>query len=251
MLIDTHTHTNLDDFKDDYDEVIKRALEDDIWMINVGVDMPTSQKAAEIAHKYTEGVYAACGLHPNDVSDDFDFELLEKFALDEKVVGIGETGLDYFRTTDEDKKVRQIEFLMKHIEVAKKLNKALIVHCREAHDDAIKTLKANAEGVAGVIHFFTGTLEHAKKYIDLGFHISFAGVITFARDYDEVIKYVPLDRMLVETDAPFVAPEPNRGKRNEPQNVKYTAQKLAEIKGMTFDEVSLQTTKNARALFKI
>ncbi|MBI3671413.1 TatD family hydrolase, partial [Candidatus Azambacteria bacterium] len=202
MLIDTHTHTNLDDFKDDYDAVIKRALEADIWLINVGTDMRSSEKATEIAHKYAEGVYAACGLHPNDIHDDFDFSLLEKFAMDEKVVGIGEAGLDYFRTVEEEKKVKQIDFFMKHIEAAKKLDKALIVHCRDAHDDAVKILKANAEGVRGVIHFFTGTLEHAKRYIDLGFHISFSGVITFARDYDEVIKYVPLDRMLVETDAP-------------------------------------------------
>ena len=251
MLIDTHTHTNLNDFKDDYDEVVRRALEKDIWMINVGVDMPTSQKAMEIAHKYTEGVYAACGLHPNDVSLDFDFELLEKISQDEKVVGIGETGLDYFRTTDEDKKVKQIDFLMKHIEIAKKLNKALIIHCRDAHDDVIKTLKANAEGVAGVIHFFSGNKENAKKYIDLGFHLSFSGVITFTRDYDEIIKYVPLDRVLIETDAPFVAPVPNRGKRNEPSYVKFTAEKLAEIKNMTFNEVSLETTKNARSLFNI
>ncbi len=251
MLIDTHTHTNLDDFKDDYDEVIKRAFLKDIWMINVGVDMPTSQKAVEIAHKYTEGVYAVCGLHPNDVSLDFDFKLLEKISQDEKVVGIGETGLDYFRTKDEDKKIKQIDFFMKHIKIAKKLRKVLVVHCRDAHDDAIKTLKANAEGAAGVIHFFSGSKEQAKKYIDLGFHISFAGVITFTRDYDEVVKYVPIDRVLVETDAPFVAPVPNRGKRNEPSYVKFTAEKLAEIKGMTFEDVATQTTKNARELFKI
>ncbi len=251
MLIDTHTHTNLGEFSEDYDKVIKRALDADIWIVNVGTDADTSQKAVKIAHQYPEGVYAACGLHPNDVSDDFDFELLEKFAKDEKVVGIGETGLDYFRTKEDEKKAKQIDFFMRHIQIAKKTDKALIVHCRDAHEDAVKILRANAEGVRGVIHFFTGTLEQAKKYVDLGFYISFAGVITFARDYDEVIKYVPLDRMLIETDAPFVAPLPHRGKRNEPYNVKYTAEKLAEIKGMTFEDVAEQTTQNARELFKI
>ena len=251
MLIDTHTHTNLEEFKDDYDEVINRALNNDIWMINIGVDIKSSQEAVKIAHTYEEGVYAACGIHPNDIKDNFNFDLLEKIAKDKKVVGIGETGLDYFRTTGEEAKIIQMNSFMKHIKIAKKLNKVLIVHCRDAHDDAIKALKANAEGVRGVIHFFTGTLDQAKKYIDLGFYISFSGVITFTRDYDEIVKYVPSDRVLIETDAPFVSPAPNRGKRNEPSNVKYTAEKLAELKNMTFEEVAEQTTKNARELFNV
>jgi len=256
MLIDTHTHTNLEQFKDDYDEVIRRALDNDIWLVNVGVDMVSSQNAVKIAHEYDEGVYAACGLHPNDaVSPElvagFDFDLLKKLASDKKVVGIGETGLDYFRTEGEEKKIKQMDFFMKHIQIAKELKKPVIVHCRDAHDDAAKVIAANAGGSPGVIHFFTGTLEQAKRYIDLGFYLSFAGVITFTHDYDEVVKWVPLDRMLVETDAPFVAPAPNRGKRNEPSYVKFTAEKLAELKGMTFEEVAVQTTKNARELFGI
>ncbi len=251
MLIDSHTHTNLEQFKDDYDEVIRRALADDIWLINVGVDMPSSQRAVKIAYEYDEGVYAACGLHPNDVSDSFDFDLLKKTASDRKVVGIGETGLDYFRTEGEDKKIKQMDFFMKHIELAKELKKPVIVHCRDAHDDAAKLIAANASGISGVIHFFTGNLEQAKKYIDLGFYLSFAGVITFTKDYDEIVKWVPLDRVLVETDAPFVSPAPNRGKRNEPSYVKFTAEKLAEIKKITLDEVSLETVKNTRELFKI
>jgi TatD DNase family protein len=219
--------------------------------VNVGVDIISSQNAVKIAHEYDEGVYAACGLHPNDVSDDFDFDLLKKIASDRKVVGIGETGLDYFRTEDEKKKIKQIDFFMKHIEMAKELKKPVIVHCRDAHDDATKLIAANASGISGVIHFFTGTLEQAKKYVDLGFYLSFAGVITFTRDYDEVVKWVPLDRVLVETDAPFVSPAPNRGKRNEPSYVKLTAEKLSEIKGITFEEMAVQTTKNARELFGI
>ncbi len=251
MLIDSHTHTNLEQFKDDYDEVIKRALDEDVWMINIGVDMLSSQNAVKIAHEYNEGVYAACGLHPNDVSDSFDFNLLKKIASDKKVVGIGETGLDYFKTEDEEKKIKQIDFLMKHIEIAKELKKPIIIHCRDAHEDAIKVLKANIKGVCGVIHFFTGTMEQAKKYIDLGFYLSFAGVITFTKDYDEIVKWVPIDRILVETDAPFVSPVPNRGKRNEPSYVKFTAEKLAELKGVTFENIVVQTTKNTRELFKI
>lgn len=251
MLIDAHTHVNFKDFDDDFDVVIKRALEADIWMINVGTDMEMSQRAVELAHKYPEGVYSAVGIHPNDFSKEADFRLIAKMAEDEKVVGIGETGLDYFRTKEKEDQARQIDFFLKHIEIAKKVKKPIIIHCREAHSDVVQILKANAEGVSGVIHFFTGNLDDVKKYLDLGFYVSFAGVVTFTRDYDEVVKWVPLDRMLVETDAPFVAPVPERGKRNEPFNARYTAQKLAEIKGVSFEDIALQTTKNARELFKI
>lgn len=251
MLIDTHTHVNFKDFDNDFDAVIKRALDADTWMINVGTDIEMSQRAVELAHKYPEGAYAAVGVHPNDSAKETDFQLIAKMAEDEKVVGIGETGLDYFRTKEKEDQARQIDFLLKHIDIAKKVNKPVIIHCREAHKDAVQILKANAEGVSGVIHFFTGNLDDVKRYLDLDFYVSFAGVVTFAREYDDIIKWVPLDRILVETDAPFVSPVPERGKRNEPFNVKYTAQKLAEIKGVSFEDLALQTTKNARELFKI
>lgn len=251
MLIDTHTHVNLEQFKDDGDAVIRKCLAQDIWMINVGTDAESSRRAIALAHMHSEGVYASVGLHPNDVSSDFDFTILEKLARDEKVVGIGETGLDHFRAPEPEKQKLQEEFFIKHIELARAVHKPLIIHCRNAHAQLTEILRRHGEGMAGSMHFFTGTKEEAARYIDLGFYISFSGVITFAKEYEELVKWAPLDRMLVETDAPYAAPVPQRGKRNEPLFVEYTARKIAELKDLPFQEVADQTTANARALFKI
>lgn len=251
MLVDTHTHVNLDQFKDDTKESIARCLENDIWLINVGTDLESSQKGVALAHKYPQGVYATVGLHPNDVSLDFDFSILEKLACDEKVVGIGETGLDYFRTPELEKQQLQELFFIKHIELARTVQKPLTIHCRNAHSRLTEILEKNGEGTIGSMHFFTGTIQEAKRYIELGFYISFSGVITFAKEYEELVRWIPLDKVLVETDAPFASPVPMRGKRNEPSFVRYTAQKIAEIKKLPFQEVADQTTRNARKLFQI
>lgn len=281
MLIDTHTHTNFDAFKDDYKKVIDRALGENIRLINVGSDLATSKRAVEIANEYTEGVYphtsrgvgvyAAVGLHPTESGEDFNEQEFLELAQNEKVVGIGETGLDFFRVKSEEavpagrqgkeKSIidKQKELFIKHIELAQKVGKPLIIHCRDAHDDLLKILQTQFGEVQppteveprGVMHFFTGTLEQARKYIDLGFYVSFSGVITFAKDYDIIVKELPLDKILTETDAPYVSPVPMRGKRNEPLYVKYVAQKIAELKGISFEEVAKQTTENAKRLFKI
>ena len=254
MLIDTHTHVNLEQFKDDSDAVIKKCLAQDIWLINVGTDAESSRRAIALAHEYPQGVYASVGLHPNDVNPDFDFSVLEKFAQDEKVVGIGETGLDYFRTPDAEKQKLQEEFFIKHIELSEKVKKPLIIHCRNAHENLLKLLQATSYKLPanpGVMHFFTGTKEEAARYIELGFYISFSGVITFAKEYEELVRWIPLDKILVETDAPYAAPAPMRGKRNEPSFVEYTARKIAELKNLPFQEVADQTTQNARTLFRI
>lgn len=251
MLFDTHTHVQFENYDADRDETIRRALSADVWMTNVGTDLAYSQKAVALAHQYKEGVYASVGLHPNDVSSGMDFVPFEELAKDAKVVGIGETGLDYFRTTEKAKQSLQKEVFIRHIELAKELHKPVIVHCRSAHADAIELLRAHGKGVGGVAHFFTGTKEDAARYLDLGFYISFSGVVTLARDYDEVVTYVPSDRILIETDAPFAAPIPERGKRNEPSFVQHTARKIAELKGVSFEEAATQTTKNARALFGV
>lgn len=255
MIIDTHTHTNFDAFKDDYREVIDRALGENVWLINVGSDLATSKRAVEIAGEYKEGVYAAIGLHPTDAEKEiFDEKALSGLAQNEKVVAIGECGLDFFRTKDEFEKQKQKELFIKHIELSQKVGKPLIIHCRDAHDDLFKILEPrtyNLESAPGVMHFFTGTLEQAKKYIDLGFYISFSGVITFAKEYDILVKELPMDRILIETDAPYVSPAPMRGKRNEPSYVKYVAQKIADLKGISAGEVERQTTENAGRLFKL
>lgn len=252
MLFDSHVHVNFENFDDDRDAVIKRCLSDDIWMVNVGSDGVNSQKAVAIAHQYEQGVYASVGMHPNDSDASEDFSVIEDMVGDAKVVAIGETGLDYFRIADDEARIkeRQQKLFMKHIALAKKTGKPIIVHARDSFKDTHALLK-QAGDVRGVMHFFCGTADEARAYCDLGFYISFSGVITFTRDYDDAVRAVPLERILVETDAPFVAPIPFRGKRNEPRYVEYAARKVAELKGISFEEVAEQTTKNARELLRI
>ena len=285
LLIDTHAHVNFNDFKNDVKEVIKRALDENIWMINVGAESKTSERAVKMAEEYEEGVYAAVGLHPSHLveqnveykengeivkykskPEEFDYGFYLNLAKNKKVVGIGECGLDYYHSPQSKIsnlkskiwKQKQKEVFIKHLELAKEVNKPIIIHCRNAHDDLLKILRLAVKPPSGVMHFFTGTLEQAKKYIELGFYISFSGVITFPLKkgkivgaYDEIIKNIPLEKILIETDCPYVAPVPRRGKRNEPAYVKYVAQKIAELRGMSFEEVAEQTTKNARKLFGI
>ena len=285
-LVDTHTHVNFNAFKNDSKEVIERALEAGIWMINVGSQSSTSTRAVEMAENYQEGVYAAIGLHPTHLvkekvekeesgelikyetrAEEFDENYYLELGKSKKTVAIGECGLDYFRLNGEieTKKEKQKETFMKHIELSHKIKKPLIIHCRDApkesklplgqaHDDMLKILnlrKQNLNFPCGVMHFFTGTLEEAHKYIDLGLYISFSGVITFAKNYDELVENLPLERILIETDAPYVAPLPYRGKRNEPLYVAEVAKKISEIKKISFEEVARQTLENSRELFKI
>jgi len=240
--------------------VIKHALDAGIWMVNVGTNVESSKKAVELARQYKEGVYASVGIHPHDADAGFDFDEMAKLAEDEKVVGIGETGLDCFRITNHESRIKeqQKELFVKHIELSQKVNKPLIIHCRDAHDDLIEILvssfKFQVSSSPGVMHFFggEGAWENLDKYLEMGFYISLAGVITFKNYKDaENIKKIPLDRILIETDAPYAAPEPHRGKRNEPSYIKFVAEKLAEIKGVSFEEAAEQTMQNVRALFVI
>ncbi len=260
-FFDVHTHTQASEYDNDREEAIKRALGAGVGFINVGTDKESSKKAIEIAEKYPEGVFAAVGLHPSDLESqkeiagkDFDYDFYKKLALSsEKVVAIGECGLDYSRVTDEELKKRQEIIFKKQIELSLEVKKPLMIHCREAFGDLIRILggaKLRAPD-PGIIHFFTGTLGDAEKLLDLGFYFSFGGVITFTRDYDEAVKFIPLERILLETDAPYVSPVPYRGKRNEPVYVLETAQKLAEIKGAALGKAAQVTTANAKSIFKI
>ena len=265
LLIDTHAHVNFKDFKDDCKEVIKRALDGGVEMINVDAERKTSERAVKMAEEYENGVYASVGQHPG-TKDEFDYGYFLNLARNEKVVAIGECGLDFHRIENqasekskvESLKEKQKEIFIKHLELAKEVNKPIIIHCRDAHDDLLEIFRLEASPPSGVMHFFTGTLEQAKKYIDLGFYISFSGVVTFPPKkgetdgaYDEIIKNIPLEKILIETDCPFVAPVPYRGKRNEPAYVKYVAHKIAELKGVSFGEVAEQTTKSVKKLFGI
>ncbi|TRZ64246.1 MAG: TatD family deoxyribonuclease, partial [Spirochaetia bacterium] len=203
MFIDTHAHLNLRDYKNDADKVIKRALENNIWMINAGVDFETSEKAVELAEKFT-GVYAAIGLYPGNFENGFDYLAYKELTVNLKVVAIGETGLDYFRIKNNDSEIKnnQKEVFKKQIELALELKKPLIIHCREAHEDLLKILKSYFLNLKskpnGVLHSFSGGLGEAEKYREMGFKIAFNGIITFSRDYDEVVSKTPLEDILIE-----------------------------------------------------
>jgi TatD DNase family protein len=250
-LIDTHCHVNFPEFDKDAPEVIERALAENIGMINVGVDLETSEKAVALAEQVDE-VYAAVGLHPNEKNASFDYELFKDLAYDKNVVAVGETGLDFYRNPQNEARVQQEGKFRNHIALASELKKTLVVHCRQAYAEALKILKPEIVGLEeAVIHSFTGSWEEAKKFLDIGVYLSFNGIITFARDYDEVVQKTPLEYIILETDAPFLTPEPHRGKRNEPLYVTFVAKQLAKLKELEFEEVVQVTTNNAKKLFKL
>ena len=267
MLIDTHCHLDFPDFDKDREEVIEKARKGGIGkIINVGCNLERAKKSLEIAQKY-DFIFVAIGLHPQeaDLGDDKFFEELEKLLKEPKVVAIGECGLEipiknlklkiknYGLEFKEDKD-KQKEIFLKQLDLAREFKKPVIIHCRNAYPEILEILKKEKEknsGLRGVVHFFSGRLSQAEELFELGFLISFTGVITFARDYDKVIRSVPLEKIMIETDAPFVAPEPYRRNRNEPLYVNYVAEKIAEIKNLSYDEVARITTKNAEKLFGI
>jgi len=312
MLIDTHAHLNFNAYKDDADEVIRRSLDNNVWMINVGSKYETSKRAAEMAQKYPDGVFATVGLHPlhletksvkikidleevafNAKEEEFDYGKYKELAQNSKVIAIGEVGLDYYYKPKTKKKLaefkeKQRTVLCQQLKLAEELNLPIIFHCRMAHGDLIEILKSeilnpksetNSKSQIqnskprGVMHGFVGTTEQLKEYLDMGFYIGFNGII-FKKiegiDFEENIKAVPLEKILIETDCPYLTPPlpaeallaslslgkggvkagPKEG-RNEPLYIKYVAQKIAEIKNIDFEKVAEITTQNARYLFKI
>lgn len=256
-LIDAHTHVQLKQFNPDRDEVIRRALENDTWMINVGTTRKDSQAAIDLCETHPEGVFATIGQHP-DEREIFDYDWYVRAGKHEKVVAIGECGLDYYRVEPHlfsEERERQIELFRQHIELAKELEKPLMIHCREAFSDMKSVMKKEiadlAPEVPAILHFYTGTKDDAKIFLDMGFMFTFGGLITFNREFDEILKYIPKERILVETDAPFVAPDPYRGKRNEPSYVIEVAKALAEIRKAPFEDVCRQTVQNTRSAFGI
>ncbi len=264
MLIDTHAHLNIQEFNQDREEIIDRCLSNDIYIINVGLDYKTSQRAIEIAEKYNKGVYASVAIHPHNVGKDkFDASKFKKMTKSSKVVAVGESGLDYmFCEHDQKMQKLQQKVFIQHLKLAKQLNKPIIIHSRKLFPEILEIIKQNIEiKPKGVLHCYMGRWSYAQEYLDLGFYISFTGLITYARDYDKVIKNTPLEKIMVETDAPYLTPEPIRSSnkepkfkdkpRNEPQYVKCVAEKIAEVKGISFEKVAEQTTRNARKLFKI
>jgi len=249
-FFDSHCHPQFPHYDKDRDEVIKHALKESVFMICIGADLETSKKGIELAEKY-EGVWTTAGLHPTAIPQqkDFDSKTYEKLLNSEKVVGFGEIGLDYYRTEKIEDQEFQKQKFKKQLDLAVKIDKPLVIHCRDAHLNMIQLIRNYS--LRGVIHSFTGTLEEAKKYLDLGFYLGFNGIITFAKQYDEIVKYAPLENILLETDAPYLTPLPFRGKRNEPAFVKYIAEKIAELKSLSYSQVAEKTSENTKKLFNL
>jgi len=254
-VFDSHCHPQFTQYKNDREEVIRRALDGGVFMVAVGTDLETSKQGIELAQKHN-GIWSTVGLHPNDIDLELRITNYELLLKKNKVVAIGEVGLDYYRTPEPEKQKRQKEVFEQFIDLAQKTNKSMVLHFRDSpkgssgrvHKDALEILPKN---IVGVSHSFTGNLDEAKEYINRGMYLGFNGIITFARQYDEVVKYVPLENILLETDAPYLTPEPYRGQRNEPLYVKEVAKKVAELKKISIDKVIEQTTKNVIKLFKI
>ena len=273
--MDAHTHVHFAAFKDDYRATVERALRKDVHMITVGTQRDTSADAVRIAHEFPKGVWASVGLHPihteasfHDMrelgggeaakeftgrGEVFDYDAYKKLAEDPKVVAIGECGMDYYRLHENSKKL-QTEVFRAQIQLAHDVRKPLMIHCRTAFTDLIYVLNHESEKLndpPGIVHFFTGTPEEAMMLMDMGFAFTFGGVITFTDDYDKAIRSIPMDHLLSETDAPYVAPAPYRGKRNEPTTVTEDVARLAALKAITPEEMQHHIWKNAKRIFNV
>ena len=280
MFFDSHTHLNLAAFDSDRDLILKRYLKEGIFLVNVGTCYQTSKKAIAIAEEY-QNCWASVGLHPahtfpkpisqldqnefnnRDNSQDVlkgeecDFKFEDLIQKNKKIVAIGECGLDYSYLKDSPRekqkefKIRQEREFRKQIKIAQKYNLPLILHLRDLYQEALAILKENNYSGKAVFHFFTGTIEQAQYILGQGFYLGFSGVITYGNKLDEIIKSLPLEKILIETDAPYVAPIPYRGKRNEPAYVIEVAKKIANIKNLSLEEIKRQTFQNALRFFSI
>jgi len=253
MLIDSHAHLEMKEFDSDREEVIQRAGSEGVdFIITVGTNLKLSSKAVALAGRY-ENIYATVGVHPHDVAktDKNTFDAIKELVkTHKKIVAYGEIGLDFFRNLSPQEK--QMEVFGLQLELAKELCLPVVIHDREAHRQALETVRAS--GIRrGVFHCFSGDYEMARKCIDLGFYLSVPGVVTFdkSKTLQDVVERVPLSSLLVETDAPYLAPVPHRGQRNEPSYVVHTAKKVAQIKKISWEEVARVTSVNAMNLFGI
>lgn len=254
MFIDTHVHLNADQYEGDLQEVIDRALEAKVErMVVIGFDRKTIERTMQLIEQY-DFVYGVIGWHPVDAIDctQQDLEWIEQLASHPKIVGIGETGLDYY--WDKSPKDVQQELFRKQIQLAQKINLPIVIHNRDATGDVVQILREeNAASVGGVMHCFSGSVETARECIAMNFMISLGGPVTFknARLPKEVATEIALEHLMIETDAPYLAPHPHRGKRNEPAFVPLIAEEIARLKGLTIEEIAQATTANAKNFFGI
>lgn len=254
MLIDTHAHLEMPEFDEDRGEVIQSARTSGIdYILTVGIDIEACQQAISLAEDY-EFIYAVVGVHPHNAKDidGGTYDILRKLTQHEKVCALGEIGLDFFRNLSPQD--IQLTRFREQIALARELKLPIVVHDRDAHQETRAILKEEkAFEVGGVIHCFSGDYEMATRCLDMGFYISIPGTVTFRKNelLQGIVRDIPLERILVETDSPFLAPVPFRGKRNEPSYVSYVADKIAQIKSLDFEEVATVTSQNARALFHL
>jgi TatD DNase family protein len=253
MLMDSHAHLDMDDFDADREPVIRRAVQGGVGaIVTIGIDLISSIKAIEIAHKY-EFIFATVGYHPHNAheADHGDLEKLRALSFDPKVVAWGEIGLDFFRrhSTPES----QIKAFERQLDMAFEQDLPVIIHDRDAHTDLLRILRSRKRQYRGVIHCFSGNCDLAMALIELGFHISFPGTVTYKKALDArtTASRIPLDRLLVETDCPYLTPVPFRGKRNEPLFVKHTAEEIARLRQMEFKELAEAATANTIRLFRL
>ncbi|MBW2631942.1 MAG: TatD family hydrolase [Deltaproteobacteria bacterium] len=253
MLIDSHAHLELSDFDGDREDVIKRAKENGVErIVTVGINLEDSRKAVTLAERH-DNIYASVGVHPHDAKsiNETTYDSLKKLSESDRVVAYGEIGLDFFRNLSP--RDLQIKRFGEQLELAGELGLPVIIHDREAHREIVEMLKGWKSYSGGVIHCFSGDYDMAVKCLDMGFYISIPGTITYRKSETlrDVVRRMPIDRLLVETDCPYLSPEPKRGKRNEPANVVYTARRIAQIKGLPFEDVARITSTNTMNVFGI
>lgn len=253
MLIDSHAHLELKNFDRDRDAVIGRARAAGLEaIITVGINLEDSRKAVALARRY-DMVWAAVGVHPHDAKGvrPETYDELRILSREEKVVAYGEIGLDFFK--DYSPRDQQIARFAEQLDLCRDIGLPVIIHDREAHRETLVMLTEHRGNLRGVLHCFSGDYAMARRCLDLGYYISIPGTITYGKSeaLREVVRKIPLDRMMIETDAPFLSPEPRRGRRNEPSYVAYTAREIADVRGVAFEEVAEKTSENARNLFGI
>ncbi|MEZ3478438.1 MAG: TatD family hydrolase [Lachnospiraceae bacterium] len=254
MIFETHAHYDDEGFDEDRDLLLMSMQENKIgYVINVGASLESTRRSIELAEKYPF-VYASAGVHPSETAElnENNFEWLRKQCVHRKVVAIGEIGLDYY--WEEPAHEIQKLWFSRQLDLAKAIRKPIIIHSRDAAKDTYDIMSAHgAKEIGGVIHCFSYSAEMALEYVKMGFYIGVGGVVTFknGRKLKEVVEAVPIEWILLETDSPYLAPEPNRGMRNSSLNLPYIAERIAEIKGMTYDEVISVTTENAKRMYQI
>lgn len=254
MIFESHAHYDDERFDNDRDTLLESLPNKGIgYVVNAAADIDSSHRCVELAKKY-DYIYAAVGVHPDDVEDmkKEDLDVLTKLAEYEKVVSVGEIGLDYHY--ENSPREPQKQWFAEQIELAKRLRLPIIVHSREAAKDTMDIIKStNAQEIGGVIHCYSGGMEMAREYIKMGFYIGIGGVVTFknANKLKEIVRELPIENILVETDCPYLAPVPNRGKRNDSSNLKYIIEMIAELKNMEYEDVEKHTYENAKKLFGI